>query len=237
MSDSTDTDYSFCKECKTRCKFDSDSDDSSSDTSSEYYQDSSDETSELPLDLTSLSISEEPETSSEYSDDSSEETSDLPIDLSSLTISEDDSEKESSEEGSEEGSEEVSDSADTSDVTLKRKRSTTSNNSDFMSELDFKKMSLDDDSSQDSSQDNVSQLSQLLSSMFVAPEKTDEDDLDILASKLSSKLRISPKKKRKNFSQPMDIEDVPIKERLRKSIKKPTKSGFKIVPREKWSSK
>ena len=52
---------SFCKECREKCKFfdsDADSEDYSSDTSSEYYRDSSDESTELPIDLTGLSISD-----------------------------------------------------------------------------------------------------------------------------------------------------------------------------------
>ena len=63
-----------------------------------------------------------------------------------------------------------------------------------------------------------------------------DNELDILTSNLSRKLRVSPKKKRK--SNNMMIDDTPIKQRLRKSIKKRTSSGdYKIIPRELWSTK
>lgn len=163
---------SFCKECLEKCKYresdDSDSDtytdtDSDvSDTSSEYYQDSS----ELPIDLTSLSISEEPI---------------------------------ESEESSEE-------------LLRKRRRS------------------------------SEDKLSDLLSSLFVSQnmkEPSTEDNLDILTSRLGSRLRISPKKKRRTSAMTgIELEDVPIKQRLRKSIKKPIYGSnvSKEVSREDWTS-
>ena len=243
---------SFCKECRKKCNFSESDDDSISDTSSEYYHDSSD--SELPIDLTNLSISSnEPETSEETSE---EPSSELPIDLTSLSISSNEpetseepseesselpsSEPETSEEPSEESSELPIDltslsisSSEPSEEPRKRKRgSTVSDNSDYTDSLDFSKLSIKEPEAE-----NVSQLSQLLSSMFVSQKQPEEDELDILTSNLSRKLRVSPKKKRKENSESMDVEDVPIKQRLRKSIKKRTKGGLKIVPRETWSSK
>jgi hypothetical protein len=217
-------DYSFCKECRRKCKYyDSESEDASSDTSSEYYQDSS----ESPIDLTSLSISDESTSTSEEPESSTEMSSELPIDLSGLSISEEPTS--TSEPITSEEEESTEDS-------LKRKRgSTISENSDYTSDLDFNKLSL-----REPEEKEVSQLSELLGSMFVSPQKPSEDELDVLTADLSKKLRVSPKKKRKSAYRPMDIEeeDVPIKQRLRKSIKKPTKSGsYKIVPRERWSSK
>jgi hypothetical protein len=223
---------SFCKECRKKCKFfdsDSDSEESlySSDTSSEYYRDSSNESTELPIDLTGLSISDSSDGSTDEStNESTNESSDIPIDMSKLSMSDDsdDSDKRKRKRGST-----VSESSDyTSDLT-----DYTTSSSDF----DLNKLSLKET---EGNQPDEDKLSQLLTGMFVSKKEPTEDNLDYLTSNLS-RLRVSPKKKRKSTNKPMDIdeeEDVPIKQRLRKSIKKPMSSGkFKIIPRETWTSK
>lgn len=235
---------SFCEECRKKCGYSSDSDtDANSDTSSEYYQDTSDD---LPIDLTSLNISEPTD-------------SDLPIDLSSLSITDTSTtqtepttteqtsteptsteqtstEQTSTEQTSTEQTStepvtyEESESEDTTESSEDRKRKRSSSPE---VELDFSKLRLQDNADDD-------KLSNLLSSLFVSDKvKSEEpkDELDMLSSVLSRKLKISPKKRRTDIYTPMDVEDVPLKQRLRKSIKKPIKGKMssKEVPREKWS--
>jgi hypothetical protein len=232
---------SFCKECREKCKFfdsDSDSEDYSSDTSSEYYRDSSDESSELPIDLSELSISDN------STDGSTDESSDLPIDMSKLSMSEESEESEDSEDSEDSDKRKrkrgstVSESSDyTSDLS-----DYTNSSGDYTSDFDLNKLSLketEEPEELEQADENEDKLSQLLTAMFVSKKEPTEDNLDYLTSNLS-RLRVSPKKKRKSTNKSMDIddEDIPIKQRLRKSIKKPMFSGkSKIIPRETWTSK
>jgi len=106
-------------------------------------------------------------------------------------------------------------------------------------ELDFSKLSLNESSLEDD------KLSSLLSSLFVSEKVKSKDDveevdeLDNLSSILSRKLKISPKKRKTSSNSPMDVEEIPLKQRLRKSIKKPIRGKMtsREVPREEWSIK